>query len=106
LAPVREAFELLFALLRRLDEGNNDVVFFADEGGSWQVGVNWRTALSAYFRCLADGAPPDEYAREVDRTIKDFADYERPRHVAAARRVANTGQKTALRSLPARKGRR
>ncbi len=104
LAPVREAFELLFALLRLLDEGDNDVVFFADEGGSWQVGVDWRTALPAYFRCLADGAPPEEFAREVDRTIKDFADYERPRHVAAARRVASSGQKTALRRLPARKG--
>jgi hypothetical protein len=37
-APVREAFELLFALLRRIDEDPDSVVFFADEAGSWQVG--------------------------------------------------------------------
>src|SRR5262249_12426443 len=32
--PVREAFELLFSLLRRIDEDSDSVVFFADEGGS------------------------------------------------------------------------
>src|ERR1700722_8237331 len=36
-STVREAFELLFALLRRLDMDPDSVVFFADEGGSWQV---------------------------------------------------------------------
>ena len=48
-AQVRKAFELLFSLLRRLDTDSNDVVFFADEGGSWQVGVDWRVALAGYF---------------------------------------------------------
>ena len=101
-SPVREAFELLFALLRRLDRDPDSVVFFADEGGSWQVGVGWRAALPAYFRCLADGTPAEDFAREVDRTIRDFAHYERPKHLAAARRVANAEQRVALRSLPVR----
>ena len=100
-APVREAFDLLFGLLRRIDEGNDDVIFFADEGGSWQVGVDWRTALPAYFRTLAETASPEEFAREVDRAIKDFSDYDRPRHLTAARRVASTEQKAALRALHA-----
>jgi len=52
--PVREAFELLFALLRQIDEDPNSVVFFADETDSWQVGVDWGEALPAYFRCLAE----------------------------------------------------
>ena len=76
---VRKAFELLFALLRRLDTDSNDVVFFADEGGSWQVGVDWRVALAGYFQCLADVASADEFAREVDRAIRDFSEYDRPR---------------------------
>lgn len=105
-APVREAFELLFGLLRRLDDDPDRVVFFADEAGSWQVGVNWRAALPAYFRCLADGASGEDFAREVDRTIADFVDYERPHHLAAARRAANGEQKAALRRLPAPKRRR
>jgi hypothetical protein len=101
-APVREAFDLLLALLRRIDDDPDSVVFFADEAGSWQVGVDWREALPAYFCCLADGASGDDFAREVDRAITDFADYERPRHLTAARRVANPEQKAALRRLPAR----
>jgi hypothetical protein len=104
--PVREAFELLFALLRRIDEDPDSVVFFADEAGSWQVGVDWRETLPAYFHCLAEGASGDDFAREVDRAITDFADYERPRHLTAARRVANAEQKAALRRIPARDRRR
>ena len=105
-APVREAFDLLFALLRRIDDDPDSVIFFADEAGAWQVGVNWRTVLPPYFRCLAEGTPGDAFAREVDRAISDFADYERPRHLAAARRVANAEQKAALRRLPVHEGRR
>jgi len=85
-APARETFETLFGLLRHVDECHDDVVFFADEGGSWQFGVDWRSVLAAYFRCLGDGAPAEEFAREVDRAISDFAEFERPRHMAAARR--------------------
>jgi hypothetical protein len=105
-APLREAFDLLFALLRRIDDDPDSVVFFADEAGSWQVGVDWRTVLPAYFRCLAEDTRAEDFAREVDRTISDFADYDRPRHLAAARRVASAEQKDALRRLPARERRR
>ena len=65
-----------------------------------------RVALPAYFRCLADGASAEDFAHEVDRAITDFADYERPRLLAAARRVASAEQKAALRRLPARERRR
>jgi len=41
----------------------------------------------------------------VDRAISDFADYERPKLLAAARRVASGEQKAALRRLPARAAR-
>jgi hypothetical protein len=102
LSPVREAFELLFALLRRLDRDPDSVLFFADEGGSWQVGVDWRAALPAYFRSLADGTPAEHFASEVDRTIADFANHDRPKHLVTAGRVANADQRAALRSLPTR----
>ena len=105
LCPVREAFEMLFALLRRIDEDPDSVVFFADEAGSYQVGVDWREALPAYFHCLADGVSSEDFARKVDRVITDFADYERSRHLTAARRVASAEQKAALRRLPVRERR-
>ena len=98
---VREPFELLFGLLRHIDEAPDDVIFFADEAGSWQVGVDWRTVFPAYFRCLAGTATADEFARTVDRAIADFADHERPRHLAAARKVASAAQRAALRALSA-----
>ena len=100
-ARVLQAFELLFALLRRIDEAPDSVIFFADEAGSWQVSVGWREVLPAYFLCLADDTPPEDFAREVDRVISDFAAYERPRLLAAARSVASAEQKAALRRLPA-----
>jgi hypothetical protein len=103
--PLREAFEVLFALLRRIDEDSDSVVFFADEGGSWQVGADWREVLPAYFRCLVEGASGDEFAREVDRSITDFADYDRRHQLTAARRVASTEQKAALRRRATPQGR-
>jgi len=91
-----------FGLLQHIEEGHDDVIFFADEGGSWQVGAEWRTALPACFQCLAESATPEEFAREVDRAIKAFAEYDRRRHLTAARRVASVEQKAALRALLAR----
>ena len=77
-SAVREAFELLFKLLRHIDEGNDDIIFFADEGGSWQVGVDWRTVFPAYFRCLVETASAEEFAQVVNQVIRDFSDTRRP----------------------------
>jgi hypothetical protein len=100
LPPVREAFELLFGLIRHIDGCHDDVLFFADDGGTWEFGVDWNATLAAYFRCLADSADAEEFARLVDQAIKDFNDYDRPRHLTAARGVANSAQKAALDALP------
>lgn len=48
---VLTSVELLLALLRQIDEGNDDVLFFVDEGGSSAIGVNWRAVLLTYFKC-------------------------------------------------------
>ncbi len=100
-ADVREAFELMMALLRRIDDGDDEIVFFADEAGSWQVGVDWRTALPAYFKCLAVSTEPDEFARVAYGAIKDFADHDRSKALAEARRVASKAQKAAMRRIAA-----
>lgn len=98
----REAFDVLFGLLRRIDKDPDSIIFFADEGGAWQVHADWGEALPAYFRCLADEKPGEEFARVVDGVIRDFADWERPRHLTAALGVANAEQRIALRRI--RKG--
>jgi len=96
---VCESFEVLFGLLRHIDEGLDDVVFFADEGGSWCIGVDWREALRAYFRCLARTASAEDFAQSVDRVIRDFVEYDRGRFLEAARRVASAAQQVCLNTL-------
>ena len=97
---VREAFELLFELLRHIDKGNDEIIFFADEGGSWAIGVDWRLVFPAYFRCVGETASAHVFVQVVDQVIRDFTDYQLPYHLQAARRVANADQNAALRALP------
>jgi hypothetical protein len=96
---VLESFEILFGLLRHIDTGQDDVIFFADEGGSWDVGVHWRTVLPAYFRCLTKSAGAEEFAREVDRAITDFANHDREHYLSEAWRVAAPPRKASLEGL-------
>lgn len=97
-AEVRQAFEGIFALLTRMDAGE-DIVFFADEGGSWQVGVDWPKVLPAWFRCLATTATPEEYARLASQVIKNLVSHSDPKYWAKARAAATRAQKAALANL-------
>ncbi len=49
---VGAGFETIFNLLRGIDEGRDDLLFFADEGGSWQVSIDWDKVFPAWFQCL------------------------------------------------------
>ena len=103
----RGAFDILFSLLHDIDEEPDRIVFFADEAGSWQVVVDWKTVLPAYFKCLASGRGGEEFACEVDRVISDFCHHWRPEFLAVAEDLANDEQKPALARLPGReRGRR
>jgi hypothetical protein len=97
-ADVRMSLEILFALHRYIDECNDDVIFFADEAGAWQIGVDWRTVLPAWFRCLAKTVEPVEYARLVREAIDDFDPHARVQHLAAARQAGSPLQRRALAS--------
>lgn len=97
---VGQAFEALFSLLRAIDEGNDDVLFFADDGGAWSVGVDWNKALPGYFMCLAQTATARHYVHCVDRVIADFSEHDRGRHMAQAWTAANTEQRELLRDPP------
>ncbi|MGH8564260.1 MAG: hypothetical protein ACREXW_09275 [Gammaproteobacteria bacterium] len=95
-AEARDALERIFGLLRHIDEGHDDVVFFADEGGSWQVGVNWAEVFPWWFACLAATAAPEEYARQVLTAMDEFENFHRDKHLATARRIATPEQRKAL----------
>jgi hypothetical protein len=96
-AALGRAFETLFGLLRRIDEGE-DFVFFADEQGSWQVGVRWSDVLPAWFVCLARVAEAEEYARKVTEVIKHFCEHDSGKLLAAARKAGTPAQGRALRA--------
>lgn len=99
-AETRAAFELIFDLLVTMDDGGDESIFFADEAGSWQVGVNWRKVMPAWFRPLAATSTPDEYAGSVHAMISYFAHYEADQLMPAAGRCADKLQKAALARLP------
>jgi hypothetical protein len=101
-ADVREAFDILFGLLDYIDECNDDVIFFADEGGAWQVGVDWDRVLPPWFRVLSATVSPGEYAELITALLEHHYNYGRDKMLAVARKTATPEQRKALFDAPAR----
>ena len=95
-AEVREAMDILFGLLNHIDKGRDDIIFFADEGGSWQVGVDWAKVLTVWFNVLSATAEPEEYAEQITALLSCHYRYGRDKMLAIARRTATTHQRKAL----------
>lgn len=104
LAETREAIETIFGLLRHIDECLDDIVFFADEAGSWQVGVDWGKVLPAWFVCLSATTAPEEYAHRVVEVVDEFAEHRRDEYLAVAVRKATPTQRKALREAALQSG--
>ncbi len=64
-ADVCQAFGIIFGLLDRIDGGREDIIFFADEAGAWQVGVHWEKVLPPWFKILSATAAPEEYGLRI-----------------------------------------
>ena len=71
----RNAFELVFDLLREVDEGRDDILSFIDDGGVWQFGIDWKVVLQAWLHCLAQTSDPLDYARAAQSAIEEFSIY-------------------------------
>ncbi len=95
-AEVRQALDLLFGLLDHIDKCQDDVIFFADEGGSWQVGVDWPKVLPVWFKVLSATAEPDEYAQRVAAFLSRHYSYGREKMLVIARRTGSLDQRKAL----------
>jgi hypothetical protein len=93
---IRGAFGTLFGLLDRVDECLDDVVFFADEAGSWQVGVDWEGVLPAWFAVLATTAEPEEFARHVVERVRRHCSHKASELLAIAGTAATPAQRAAL----------
>ena len=99
---IRSAFEILFGLLDYIDECNDDVIFFADEGGSWQVGVDWDKVLPSWFRVLSVTATPEEYAERITSLVRHHCNHDRDKMLAVASHSATAEQREALAKVPKR----
>lgn len=95
-AEVRQAFDILFSLLDRLDSGNDEILFFADEAGAWQVGVQWEKVLPPWFSLLAATTEPEEYAERIVHVLKQHYHYGSGPMLAIARKKGSTAQRQAL----------
>ncbi|MFU8803428.1 MAG: hypothetical protein ACNA8W_06445 [Bradymonadaceae bacterium] len=69
---VLHGFDEIIGLLRQLDWGDDSIVFFTDEGGSWQVGVKWPEVVAACAACLAASEEPEACARRALTLIDEF----------------------------------
>ncbi len=95
-AEVCQAFDIIFGLLDHIDECLDDVIFFADEAGSWQVGVDWDKILPPWFKVLSATAEPEEYARRITGLLQHHYDYGSKKMLAVARKTASPAQRRAL----------
>lgn len=92
----RASLEVLFALLRYIDECNDDVLFFADDAGTWEFGIDWVRVFPVWFHCLSKTSTGAEYARLVVQTVDAFDVARRDQHLAAALKIATPAQHRAL----------
>jgi hypothetical protein len=93
---VLEAMDILFGLLDHIDKCLDDVIFFADEGGSWQVGVDWAKVLPVWFKVLSATAEPEDYARRVTALLSRRCSHRRDQMLVVARQAATPLQRKAL----------
>jgi len=92
----RKALAMLFELLQEIDECNDNIIFFADEAGSWQVGVDWDKVLPIWFTCLSKTTKPTDFAKESIRIIEYFVDYDHKKFLTIAHKKATVDQRKAL----------
>jgi hypothetical protein len=95
-SEVLAAMGVLFELLERIDECCDDLLFFADEGGSWLVGVDWRQVLPAWIRVLSEATDPEDFAVAVIERHRRLPSCEREGLLLHAREMATRVQAAAL----------
>lgn len=96
LETAAEGLGLLIDLMREIDRCEDDIIFFADEAGSWQVGVPWDRVLPAWFRSLSPSTKPYRWAKTVVDALNDFAGYQMKGILKAARQAGAAEQRVAL----------
>ncbi|MGB7810934.1 MAG: hypothetical protein WBP56_07350 [Polyangia bacterium] len=79
-----------------VDDCREDVVFFADEAGSWQVGVDWDKVLPPWFRVLSATAEPQECVRRITDLLNHHCKHKSEKMLAVANETATPDQRKAF----------
>lgn len=87
----RVVFELLWDLFARIDAIER-IVFFADEHASWQIWMDYRKVLPAYFASLAATADAATFGPRILHIIERHDRGQRDKGLAEARAVAATDE--------------
>jgi hypothetical protein len=95
-SEARQSFDIIFGLLDEIDACRDNVIFFADEAGAWQVGVDWAQVLPSWFKVLSAMATPEEYATRVVALLNRHCGYQSPTMLAVAGKLATPAQARAL----------
>ncbi len=94
---IRQAFELVFDVLTAFKRGDATIIFFGDEGGLEDLGIDWATVLRAYLECLSCSAEADEYARRAVEVVGEFRQPFREEYLSLALRLGSGAQRRELR---------
>lgn len=98
-AAVIESFDLLIDLLEEIDDGGDNIIFFADEGGAWDVWSSWEELIQPYCQALSGITKPQEYAEKIFNLIKYNGVHKPDEQLQQALKISNPAQKKALKLL-------
>jgi hypothetical protein len=59
-----------------------------DDGGSWQVGVDWKQVLPAWFTVPSATTEPEEYAQQITGLLERHYSRGSTRMLGVARKIA------------------
>jgi len=77
LLTAREGLGRLIDLAREIERGEEDIVFFADDGGAARLRVSWERVLPAWFRSLGPEIDAYAWAETVVEALDDFVEWHR-----------------------------
>jgi len=90
IGDVAASFEVLFDLIDDAGSFDFDIVFFADEGGTYEFGIRWSTVMEAWFVSFALHSSRDgSYKQRVAAIIERGGELAGEAHQRMARTVRN-----------------
>jgi hypothetical protein len=98
-SEVIQSFDLLINLLQEIDCDSDSIIFFADEGGSWQVWSSWEELIPAYCQALSAITKPKEYAQKIFDLVKQNDIRQPEQKLQEVLLISSAGQKKALKLL-------